>query len=55
MNEENTKQRENKAPDVIEDLTPDEAEAENIKGGHKGDHLFIADSFSFGVEREMKE
>jgi hypothetical protein len=37
----------------IEDLTLNEAAAENVKGGP--DRTFVADSFSFGVEREMKE
>ena len=34
-----------KASDVIEDLTVNETEATNVKGG----------PFGFGVEREMKE
>ena len=49
-----TKPLENAASDVIEDLTLDETKTENVKGGgHVG--FFVADSFSFGVEREMKE
>lgn len=50
MNEENIKQHENEASSIIEDLTPNETEAESIKGGP----CVVADSFSFGVEREMK-
>ena len=53
MNQED-KLTEDKTSNVIEDLTMDETETEKVKGGAavKG---FIADSFSFGVEREMKE
>ena len=52
-----TKQAKNDSPDAIEDLTLDEVKSKNIKGGAlKGDsRVFVADSFSFGVEREMKE
>jgi hypothetical protein len=45
MSKESLNQPGNEAPNVIEDLTPKEAEAVNIKGG----------PFSWGVEREMKE
>lgn len=51
MNNEEIKQHGNETSNVIEDLTLNETEAENVKGGP----VFIAESFAFGVEREMKE
>jgi hypothetical protein len=37
----------------VEDLTLEETKTGDVKGG--GDNRsFVADSFSFGVEREMK-
>ena len=45
-------QSETDSANVIEDLTLDETKTENVKGGGR---VFVADSFSFGVEREMKE
>ena len=37
----------------IEDLTLAETKTDDVKGGASKD-WFVADSFSFGVEREMK-
>lgn len=48
----NTKHEDNSS-NAIEDLTLDEIKSKDIKGG--GRNVFVADSFSFGVEREMKE
>lgn len=48
----NTKYEDNSS-NAIEDLTVDEIKSKDIKGG--GRNVFVADSFSFGVEREMKE
>lgn len=49
----NTKKHEDNSSNAIEDLTLDEIKSKDIKGG--GRNVFVADSFSFGVEREMKE
>ena len=51
MIKELTKLSKNEASNPIEDLTVNETVAAEIKGGP----LRIPDSFSFGVEREMKE
>jgi hypothetical protein len=51
MNNQNNHSTNPAASVVIEDLTPNEVAAQTIKGGPQR----IADSFSFGVEREMKE
>jgi hypothetical protein len=51
MIKERTKLSKNEVSNLIEDLTVNETAATEIKGGP----LRIPDSFSFGVEREMKE
>ena len=48
-------EKENEVPEVtaIEDLTVQETKTENVVGG--ASTFVVADSFGFGVEREMKE
>jgi hypothetical protein len=49
MNRQDNSQPNSHQP-VIEDLTIDEVQSDAVKGGPT-----YRDSFSFGVEREMKE
>ena len=54
MTTENERKTETNESNVIDDLTLEETKTEDVKGGGRND-CHVADSFSFGVEREMKE
>jgi hypothetical protein len=54
MTTENKQKTEKNESNVIDDLTLEETKTEDVKGGRKHE-FFIAESFGFGVEREMKE
>ena len=57
MTLENRQKAETNESNVIDDLTVEETKTESVKGGGKEGggmkNYFVADSFSFGVEREM--
>jgi hypothetical protein len=56
MTQEKTQKAETSESNVIDDLTLEETKTEDVKGGGRNElkDCFVADSFSFGVEREMK-
>lgn len=53
MKQEKPQATESTVATVIEDLTLEETKTDDVKGGERNE-WFVADSFGFGVEREMK-
>ena len=54
MKQEKPQATESNVATDIEDLTLEETKTDDVKGGGHN-KFFIAESFGFGVEREMKE
>ena len=53
MKQEKPQATENSMSNDIEDLTLNETKTDDVKGGRRSE--WVAESFGFGVEREMKE
>ena len=54
MKQEKPQAAESNPSNDIEDLTFKETKTDDVKGGGRNDWV-VAESFGFGVEREMKE
>jgi hypothetical protein len=54
LKQERPQAAESNVSNDIEDLTLKETKTDDVKGGGRNE-WFVAESFGFGVEREMKE